>query len=560
MDHVGEKIYVVDVRGCKIDILELDARYRSVALGPELFRPLDVKLDPYERFLFVLDGNRVLRTRMDGSSTLVLARGRISSLHGISVDVTRKRVYWVGIDMIITSCGYSGEDVQTKNATISSYTKFAVMNDTVYQAADFIHGYKSDCEDPEPGQPRKSIYESNPMPTIRILHSSLQKKVVNNPCKMENGRCQHMCILMNSGGEFRCACNVGWKLDDTLMNCTRVTEFMIYEQSVLRSYEIENCNSGFCEVYLPMSGDKKSAFQSFDYHSGNNNVYHILRSSLEYDTIYKVRLNESVPKIMSVGKSEEYESLSVDWMAGNLYYVDPSMRTVSVIGLKNESLRAVLMKNLSSPRNVMVHPDRGLVYFLQSLNDTFYFSRANSDGTNLTVFDHMKLIRFRGYAIDYVEDRIYWYSWFSECIWHSNLEIEDARNVTSRLTKNVLSISFYKKWMYVATLMNDGLWRIDKKTGEEEELMVEDSSNRIGGVKIFSSEVQKVNKNHPCFVNNGDCSELCFGLFKSDDGSWSKVCVDSDKKSSQNKSEDSPQRLICSRDSKILNMSSKSQH
>jgi low density lipoprotein-related protein 2 len=46
VDWIGEKLYVVDSVGQKIDIFELDGRNHAIVLGHNLTNPSDIALDP----------------------------------------------------------------------------------------------------------------------------------------------------------------------------------------------------------------------------------------------------------------------------------------------------------------------------------------------------------------------------------------------------------------------------------------------------------------------------------------------------------------------------------
>lgn len=46
VDWVGDKIYVVDAIGQKIDVIEWDGRYNAIVLSSNLTSPADIALDP----------------------------------------------------------------------------------------------------------------------------------------------------------------------------------------------------------------------------------------------------------------------------------------------------------------------------------------------------------------------------------------------------------------------------------------------------------------------------------------------------------------------------------
>ena len=46
VDWIGDKVYVADGIGQKIDIFEMDGRFHAIVLGNNLTNPSDIALDP----------------------------------------------------------------------------------------------------------------------------------------------------------------------------------------------------------------------------------------------------------------------------------------------------------------------------------------------------------------------------------------------------------------------------------------------------------------------------------------------------------------------------------
>ena len=545
VDFIADKVYVADVAGEKVDVFELDGRYHSIAIGTDLVRLLDIKVDPYEGYLFILDGFRIIRTNLDGTEPITIVRQGIRTLHGISIDVIHKRIYWSrASNFEMVSAEYSGLNFAAVGKNNSSYliwTKFCVFNESLFWASNVIE-YKSECSDVKFGTPyAKNIYQSNPVPTIKVIDSSIQKPV-GNPCAKDNGGCQHMCLLASNNGSgiiHRCACNIGYKLAENSKNCTSVDNFLVYAQTaIIKSNFVDSSSGALKEPYLPIS-EEKMRYKDFDYRYADNYLYYLKKHPLRYDVILRVHPNESKPEIILLGNHENYQSLTVDWITANLYYTDSLQGTVNVVSTKNTSQKLSLLQKLEQPEDIIVHPGRGLLFFLQTneSTDVTMISRANTDGTNLTLFHQVPLKKRCGFAVDYEEDRIFWYQWKNKTIQHSNLDLSQIESIQTVLTRYPYAISVHDKWVYVATTNSEGLWRFDKKTGNNREMVLPDFADRIMRVKVFSSRIQETVINHPCVINNGGCSELCFGLYQNVDKVWTKVCKNSTKVETNNKLE-----------------------
>lgn len=65
VDWVGNKLYVVDGVGQKIDVFELNGRWHSIVLSSNLTNPSDIALDPTKGYMFIADGNQLIRANMD---------------------------------------------------------------------------------------------------------------------------------------------------------------------------------------------------------------------------------------------------------------------------------------------------------------------------------------------------------------------------------------------------------------------------------------------------------------------------------------------------------------
>ena len=67
--------------------------------------------------------------------------------------------------------------------------------------------------------------------------------------------------------------------------------------------------------------------------------------------------------------------------------------------------------------------------------------------------------------------------------------------------------------MYITDWRLDAIIKLHKLTGELEEVLVrEPQTNRLYGVKVYSSAVQTVDHDQACSINNGGCEKLCFAV------------------------------------------------
>lgn len=72
---------------------------------------------------------------------------------------------------------------------------------------------------------------------VKIYHGTKQSLSRQNPCAINNGGCQHFCLLSHlenahdaSGNQFRCKCKTGYELNRDLLTCKRITNSLFYSQ------------------------------------------------------------------------------------------------------------------------------------------------------------------------------------------------------------------------------------------------------------------------------------------------------------------------------------------
>lgn len=257
VDWIGDKIYVTDGVGQKIDVFEIDGRWHAIVLGSNLTSPVDISLDPTSGYMFVADSNQVLRANMDGTNARAIVSDATYKASGVAVDIIAKRVFWCDslLDYIETvdyqgrgrflvlrgtflfymrlspfalrpshNIFSAGQSVPSPSRLTvfenrlfwSDSTKQGVMSVNKYQGANSILAVYRQMNVREPK-------------AVKVLHGLIQA-YTENPCGNNNGGCQHMCIVTapTEGSNhlaYRCACNIGWRVAPDHHNCNREWNF-----------------------------------------------------------------------------------------------------------------------------------------------------------------------------------------------------------------------------------------------------------------------------------------------------------------------------------------------
>ncbi|VVD04124.1 unnamed protein product [Leptidea sinapis] len=516
VDWVGDKLYVADSLGQKIDVFELDGRWHAVVLGSNLTSPADIALDPTLGLMFVADSTQIIRANMDGTHVRSIVSEATYKASGIAVDTIARRIFWCDslLDYIET-VDYDGNHrfLVLRGQQVPSPSRLALFEDKVYWSDSTKQGISS-VNKYLGSSSIEGIYKIKDIrdpKALTVIHP-LKQTSVNNPCGNNNGGCSQMCIvtaLQNGGLGYRCACNIGYSLETDLRNCDLVKEFLMYsQQRFIKGKVLYPVIEGFNDAILPVVS-RRARFVGLDFDARDEYIYY---SDVLQDVIYRVHRNGTTKEIVLASQNEGVEGLAVDWASKNLYYIDSRKGTLNVLSTRNVAYKRTLLKDLKRPRAIVVHPNKGYIFFSE-WDRPANISRANTDGSGLLVFENVTLGWPNGLSIDFEADRVYWCDALLDHVQHAKLDGTDVKTVNSRLIRHPFSIVIYKEFIYITDWRLDAIVRLHKLSGEQEDIMVrEPQTNRLYGVKVYSEDVQKIAPNQPCAINNGNCQKFCFAV------------------------------------------------
>lgn len=81
---------------------------------------------------------------------------------------------------------------------------------------------------------------------------------------------------------------------------------------------------------------------------------------------------------------------ALDFVTNNLYYIDSRKGTLNVLNVNNRNYRRTLLKNLKRPRAIVVHPNKGYIFYSEWERPA-NISRSTMDGENVIVFKNILL-------------------------------------------------------------------------------------------------------------------------------------------------------------------------
>lgn len=453
---------------------------------------------------------------MDGTHAKSIVSEAAYKASGITVDIIAKRIFWCDslLDYIET-VDYEGQHrfLVLRGQLVPSPSRLALFENRIYWSDGTKQGITS-VDKFEGANSVQAIYKMKDIrepKAIKIVHG-LKQLHANNPCGNNNGACAQMCIvtaIQGAGLGYRCACYIGWQLQSDLRNCVLVNEFLMYsQQRFIKGKVLNPVIEGFSDAILPIVS-RRARFVGLDFDARDEHIYY---SDVLQDVIYRVHRNGTAKEIVLASQNEGVEGLAVDWVSKNLYYIDSRKGTLNVLSTQNVTYRRTLLKNLKRPRAIVVHPNKGFIFFSE-WDRPANISRANADGSGLIVFKNLTLGWPNGLSIDFDADRVYWCDALLDHVQHANLDGSDVRTVNSRLIRHPFSIVIHQEFMYITDWRLDAIIRLHKLTGDQEETMVrEPQTNRLYGVKVFSERIQRIDSLQPCSINNGNCEKICFAV------------------------------------------------
>jgi low density lipoprotein-related protein 2 len=193
---------------------------------------------------------------------------------------------------------------------------------------------------------------------------------VHNPCSQGND-CEHLCIVTATGEDalsvegklgYQCACKVGYKLGSNLKSCEYVHEFLMYsQQKFIKGKIMTPILTSFTDAMVPIVS-RSARFVGLDFDSHRNYIYY---SDVILDVIYRVKKDGTARENVLASQNEGVEGLAIDWASQNLYYIDSRKGTLNVLSTRNVAYRRTLLKDLKRPHAIVVHPNKGYIFFLE---------------------------------------------------------------------------------------------------------------------------------------------------------------------------------------------------
>ncbi|XP_061183615.1 low-density lipoprotein receptor-related protein 2-like [Saccostrea echinata] len=467
-----------------------------------LQQPTSLTVDSHNGYLFWLSG-RTQISIMRGTLSRGLAETIVTSanLHhpsSLYYDVTSNRIYWVDRS-IIKSCMTNGSDIKSHVITLGATQAFAYKDFFGWINADKIFFTRKSSISRETAL---NIVQN--AKHVSIFDSSLQQDR-RGGCHILNGGCEDICVPSENGR--KCECDIGLQLQSDLKTCDSSaysTNFLLvsdYSHGRILQVDISTGNI----VKLPIIV-KTPPGMTFD-KLGMELIYSVVSSK----TIMSTTLHGMNTSLVYATGFAHAERLTIDYSTGNIYYTaEGSTPNQSYIGVVHRVTlhHRTLFSNMHSPRDIVVYPSKGFLYWTEFGNIT-EIGRSYMDGTSKKYIATTDIGWPNGLAIDFISNRLYWTDGLRNRIEYSDLNGGNRQVLTTDNDAHLMSIVIHGQYLYYTAWNRQRITKINKATGSKVTFMTNHPElGRLDSLDIYSGD--SVDVSRICSKNNGGCSTFCF--------------------------------------------------
>nr|XP_046242180.1 very low-density lipoprotein receptor isoform X2 [Scatophagus argus] len=343
------------------------------------------------------------------------------------------------------------------------------------------------------------------------------------------GVCSQLCI--NTPGSYQCDCHPGYIMEAGGHHC-KITGEPFLLASVQTDLYLLGLRSGSLDV---LSSSAKKAILSLDYDWRDQRVFWV---SLDTDSIRWSLLDQKTTGTLI--KGVRADSVAVDWLGRNLYWIDGVNSQIVAIRLATSTVKSldhsvIMDEDLDQPRCLALLPQKGLMFWTE-IGNVVKIERAGMDGSERMAVVNSSLGWPGGVAVDTISERVYWTDERLRAIGSATLDGDDIRILQMKETTNPFSLAVFNDMLYWSDAKKRVVLVAHKVSGKNCRVLLKRPRQPFG-VKIIHPLLQ-MEIESPC--EKMDCSHMCvlapgpvavckcpFGLLLAEDGLTCSSLVDS---------------------------------
>ncbi|XP_039602497.1 low-density lipoprotein receptor-related protein 1-like isoform X2 [Polypterus senegalus] len=369
-------------------------------------------------------------------------------------------------------------------------------------------------------------------------------------CALGNGGCSHNCTVAPGEG-IACSCPLGMELGPNNKTCQiqsfcakhlkcsqrceqdkNTVKCSCYEGWILEADQ-ESCKS--TDPFKPfIIFSNRHEIRRIDLYKGDFSVlvpglrntialdFHLNQSSLYWtdvveDKIYRGKLSDngaltSFEVVIQYGLATP-EGLAVDWIAGNIYWVESNLDQIEVAKLDGTMRNTLLAGDIEHPRAIALDPRYGILFWTDWDANLPRIEAASMSGEGRRTI-HKETGHGgwpNGLTVDYLELRILWIDARSDAIYSARYDgsglIEVLRG--HEYLSHPFAVTMYGGEVYWTDWRTNTLAKANKWTGHNV-TVVQRTNTQPFDLQVYHPSRQPQAPN-PCAANDGrgPCSHLC---------------------------------------------------
>ncbi|XP_031672657.1 low-density lipoprotein receptor-related protein 2 isoform X6 [Oncorhynchus kisutch] len=309
--------------------------------------------------------------------------------------------------------------------------------------------------------------------------------------------CSHTCL--NTRSSFLCRCHQGYLLEPNGHSCKTQDE-----AHLLASVQNKLLVLGLHSSSLSLLSTSQTPVFCVDYDWRDQRVYWV---SLEEESIKWTSINTK--NTGTLVKGVKSESIAVDWVGRNLYWLDGLASQILAVRLgtstvKSQNYIVVLDEDLEQPRSLLLLPHKGLMYWSE-VGSNPQIERSGMDGSERKVVLTRGLSWPVSLSVDTLTDRIYWADEKLQCIGSVSLEGHNVRLLQLTEMPSPFSVMVFNDMVYWSDTKRGTIQVSHKNTGKNRKVLLKRPGQPFG-IRIMHP-LRQINVSSPC--EQLQCSHIC---------------------------------------------------
>jgi len=501
-DWIARNIYWTDagdqtLASGRIEVARANGTSRKVLVSTGLDEPRAIVVDPAEGYFYWTDWGtepKIERADLDGLNRRVLVNTSVMWPNGITIDYVERKLYWgdAGTDEI--SCinlDGTGRTVVLKGPP--HVFGVSILGDDIYWSDWQLRKlFKANKHD------RKQIQILKDQPDLMGIKAVDRSLLYgHNPCQHNNNYCSHLCFFTLS--KAKCSCPLGMELDKDEKTCIVPVGFLlIMQRADIRRITLDIYKG---DITIPLAGIKEA--NALDFDLSEERIYWS-DTGVDKD-IKSAHMNGTGIKTVIRHGLEMPASISVDWVAKNIYWSDRSAHRIEVSRLNGNYRKVLLWEDVESPRALAVNPHNGHIYWCSASNGGHKIEEARLDGKERrTVIDNLGHVT--SLVLDYENNWIF----FADSLVHTIERVDFKGNNRKRLLSDVpnpQALTLYSSSIYFGDWFTKSVGRADKNTGQNRTKILDNLEFVMDLLTYHKSRQTGTNL---CGTGGHGCSHLCF--------------------------------------------------